>query len=117
MPKSYSSISLLLLLGFLASACTSLKVPDDPVLVEISPRKAFAVWTVTDKSQYVDDFNLLDGKTYWDLRPTLVLLPPKTWKDIKVFIIDSCKMLDTCQKDIAKWQKKIDSIDEQLNKK
>lgn len=94
------------LLALTLSGC--LTVPDVPVCAEINPDKAYCVYTLSDKEQYWDDETLLDGKTYWESKPSLILLPPQSWAKIKSYIIKSCKKYGGCDQGVIDWESKID---------
>ena len=104
-------ISLGLLLNILVSCATP---PDVPACVEITPSKAWCTNTISDKEFYIDDTNKYNSKTYWELRPAMVHLPPDSWAKLKAYIIKMCKQHNQCQGDIAKWERKITIIDKKL---
>lgn len=60
---------------------------------------------------------LPDGKeyTWWELKPLMLQMPYTTWKEIKKFIIDVCKVNDMCT-EVTHWQRAVDDIDEWMNK-
>jgi hypothetical protein len=83
------------------------------VCVEESPSQAFCTYTISDKDFYINDSQKIDGKTYWDIKPTMLRIPYKSWVEIKSFIIKTCKR-QNCDKDIASWNRKLESIDSKL---
>ena len=107
MQKKYLWISLGLWLSLLVSCA---QVPDIPVCTEINMQKGFCVWTISDKEQIVSDKDKLDDKTWWEIRPSMVLLPHTSWVEIKTYIIKNCKQHKDCNKDITKWERKLNAI-------
>lgn len=67
--------------------------------------------TVSGQEMIIDDTHLLDGKTWFDLKPTMVYVPSDSWAKIKAFIIKSCKNNNNC-KQISSWERSINAIDE-----
>lgn len=68
--------------------------------------RGWCTWTVSEKEQFVDDNNKLNGETWWEQRPAFVLVPPLSWVEIKTSFIKLCKKNGNCNKDIAKWERK-----------
>ena len=114
MPNKILWISFVALLS-LISSCAS--VPDVPVCTEISMQKGFCVYTLSDKEMIVDNENTLDGKTWWDMRTSMILVPVDSWAEIKSYIIKMCKKHGSCDKEVANWNKKVDSLDSKLGSK
>ena len=95
---------------FVTSLVSCANIPSVPVCTEINIAKGYCVWTTGDKEQYVDDKILLDGKTWWDMRPTMVQVPADSWAKIKAFIIKICKDNGQC-KQVSNWERAVGAID------
>lgn len=112
MRKKKSLIILGILLNFLTS-CAS--VPDEPVCFEIHPAKGYCVNTISAKEFPVDEENKYKGKTWWEMKPYMIYLPVSSWVEFKSYIIKRCKQ-HNCSKQIAKWKRTIEIIDERSKK-
>jgi hypothetical protein len=79
--------------------------------------------TISDKEFYIDDENPYDwgdgkGKqTWWEIRPTMVQVPARTWAKIKSYIIKTCKKYGNCDSAISGWERRAGRMDEQLGQK
>jgi hypothetical protein len=83
--------------------------------VELDISKAFCTTPISGKDQIIDDTHLLEGKTYWDIRPTMILIPPSSYAAIKSFILKQCKRNpDMCDKEIPAWDRATESVDKQI---
>ncbi len=106
---------------FLSSCAGS--PPDVPLCVEISPTRGWCTNTVSNKEFEINDknpYSFSEGQkpmTWWELRPTFVLVPAPSWAKIKAWIIKSCKGTKQCDKEIDSWERKIDSVDQKINEK
>ena len=92
-------------LNFLIS-CAS--VPAVPVCTEITPFKGWCTNTITDEEYYVDDEHKLFDMTWWELRPSMVMVPAQSWTQIKSSFIKLCKKNGNCNRDIDKWERKFE---------
>jgi hypothetical protein len=92
-------------------------VPKVPICAEIRPDKAYCINTITSQEFVWDDQNLFEDKTYWDARPTLLLLPASSWVEIKKFIIEVCKKTKKCDSQVSSWERTVDVIDQQIDLK
>ena len=97
--------------SFLIVGCAS--APDVPICVELTPAKSFCTNTISDKDFYISDTELFEGKTYWEIRPTMVLMPASSWAKIKAYIIKSCRQSKRC----SNYDHKIDQIDKMIGLK
>lgn len=88
---------LLLILSVSLLGCAD--VPNIPVCVELDVDRGYCVWITDDREQEVNNTNKLDGKTWWEMRPTMVLLPPDSWAKIKSFVIKKCEQTKKCNPD------------------
>jgi hypothetical protein len=90
-------------------------VPDVPVCVEINQVKGFCTNTISDHDYVIDEQHpvALNGekpKTWWQMRPFMVLVPTSSWKQFKEYIIEQCKRTN-CDQYIQSWDRKIQELD------
>lgn len=45
-----------------------------------------------------NDDNLVDGKTYFEARPTMIQIPPESVAELKAFFLKYCKQYKKCSK-------------------
>lgn len=107
---------LLLLLTFISS-CTSLKAIDKPVCVELNATKGYCTTIISGQDIIVDEDNKLDGKTWFELRPTMIQVPVETWAALKKYLIINCKRSGKCNANIDSWNRSMKSIDDEITKK
>lgn len=84
-----------------------------PVCVEASIDRGYCVYTISDTEFWVDEGNLFQGKTWWELRPTMVMVPASSWASLKSFILKTCKERGTCG-DVGSWETKLNRFDMHL---
>ena len=101
--------------NFLISCQTA--PPDIPICVEINMERGYCVNTISAKEYAVDDVNLLDGKSWWSARPSMLMLPATSWAKLKTYIIVQCKRTGACDKEITSWERTINSIDKAVETK
>lgn len=111
-----NSLIALVCFSILNSSC-ALNPPDVPVCVEITMEKAWCRKTISNTEFYIDEKFLYEGKTWWELRPAMVLVPAPSWAKIKAFSIKVCKKYGDCSKDIDNWERGAATIDEKLKEK
>lgn len=114
MLNSILSILLVLSSSYLIS-CAS--VPDKPVCVEINPSRGWCTNTISDKEFWIDEKNTFEGKTWWELRPYMVLMPASTWQANKAYMIKMCKKTKSCEKNISTWERKFSSVEDKIDSK
>ena len=90
--------------------------PDTPFCTEINPSTGFCVNTISSKEFIVDDENLFEGKTWWEIRPFMILMPIESWTKIKAFIIKICKRSNKCSSSITNWERTVKIIDKNVKK-
>ncbi len=95
----------------LISSCAT--VPDFQACVEIHPAKAWCTTAISGKETIYDDKTT---PSWWDLRPAMVLIPEKSYSELKSYIIKMCKKTK-CDEKIDSWSRTIDNIDTKLNEK
>lgn len=66
--------------------------------------KGLCTYTVSGKTIVVDDENLLDGLTWFDLRNKSLTVPPESWAKIKAFMVKQCRK-NKCNVDIDNWDR------------
>lgn len=89
---------------------------DEPVCVEFNLEKGGCVKIVSGDKFIVDETHLYEGKTWFEMRPYMIQMPPGTYKKFKAFIIKICKKYK-CDKDVASWDRALVNIDEQIKTK
>lgn len=114
MPRLFLLIVFALLLSSLINC--ALAPPDTPVCTELDMSRGWCTYTISGKEFFVDDENLFEGKTWWDMRPTMLQIPAQSWVEIKTFIIKTCKK-HKCSKEISSWERTVGTIDKQINLK
>jgi hypothetical protein len=111
------ALSLSLLISLLATSCAS--VPDVMICTEITMTKGFCTRTISDEEVIIDDahpYTFEEGgkpMTWWELRVFMVLAPIPSWKEIKAYIIKTCKR-DNCNAMVKSWDRKIQGLDSHL---
>lgn len=74
--------------------------------------RGYCVNWISGKSFEVDDTHTYEGKTWWDMRPAMILVPVSSYKRIKPWIIKACKKnKNMCDKEISTWERTVDIID------
>jgi hypothetical protein len=56
-------------------------------------------------------------RTWWELRPAMILMPAATWVKLKTWIIAECKKYGKCDKSITSWDRSIKIVDDALVEK
>lgn len=102
--KKLCWLSLTALSVLILSNCSTIQAPDVPVCKELDPQSAHCAWTISKKTQEVNDQNKYEDKTWWEHRPYVLSLFPSTWEKIKTTMTkicaqhqDSCKANDVDQ--------------------
>lgn len=109
----------MILLGLLSSLAISCQTapPDIPVCVELTMSRGYCVNTISSTEYEVNDFNKLDGKTWWEARPSMLMMPATSWAKLKTYIITQCKRTGSCDKEITSWERTINSVDKAVENK
>lgn len=100
--KSYNLLCLISLL--LVASCAS--IPDEPVCAEVSISKGICTYTVSKKEIVVDDNNLLNGETWFEVRRKALTVPAKSWASFRAYLIKMCKKY-SCTEDVSSWDREI----------
>lgn len=98
-----------LLFVLLTSCATS--PPDIPVCTELTLDRAYCVHTISGNEFVFDETHPVDGKTFWEARPTMLLMPYTSWVKLKTWIIQECKITGTCNSEISSWDRTLDRIE------
>lgn len=69
---------------------------------------------MSEREQFVDDKNLLDGQTWWELRAKTLRIPAKSWASIKGFIQKVCNKSKMCEDQVAGWDLTVKAIDQKM---
>jgi hypothetical protein len=85
--------------------------------VEINPSRAHCVYTISSQEFEVNETNRLDDKTWWEARPTMLMLPYQSWAKLKTYIITQCKRTGACDKEITSWERTINQVDKAVESK
>lgn len=105
-----------LLFALLISSC-AVTPPDVPLCTELAPNRGYCVNTISSVEYEVTDEKPLNGKTWWEMRPYMILMPIESWAEIKAFIIKICKKSKKCSgPNIANWERTVDAIDKKVKK-
>ena len=99
------------------SSCGTLKDIDRPVCVELNISKGYCTSIVSGKDQVVDDNNLLNGKTWFEQRNQMIMVPVETWAALKKYLLINCKRSPRCYSEMATWRKSIQTVDGKLVEK
>lgn len=87
--------------------------PDEPICTEVNPSKGFCVKIMSGEQFVISDSVPYKGKTWWEVRPSLVMMPVQTWAELKKWIIKICKNNSQCNQ-VAHWERSVNVIDERL---
>lgn len=104
------------LLLFLVS-CSTIQQIDKPVCVEVNMSKGYCTTIISGKDQIVDEVNLLYGKTWFEARVEMVLVPIETWAALKTYLITECKRTKRCGDKIQTWEKSLQNVELNFQKK
>lgn len=108
-----NSLKLLVSSLILSLSACAIKPPDIWVCAELYPDEGFCRKTISDTSIRVNEENKLDGKTWWDMKPTLLSIPPDSWTEIKTFVNKVCKKYPKeCGQEVPGWDRQVKNIDE-----
>lgn len=47
----------------------------------------------------------------------MIQMPASTWRELKKWIIKTCKNNDQCESSVSNWERTVNSIDEQVEAK
>jgi hypothetical protein len=106
---------LVLLPVLILISCSSIDSLDVPLCTRVSASKGFCTYLLSPRDQFVDDTHLLNGKTWFDLQPTMIYVPKESWAAIKKYIIKECKRTNRCDNAVESWDRTITVLDAQVN--
>ena len=66
--------------------------------------KGLCAYTVSGETFIVDDVNLFEGLTWWEMRNKTLVMPASSWAKIKAFMVKQCKK-NKCNVDIDSWDR------------
>ena len=116
----------LLALLFIITSCANLSSIDKPVCTEITPDRGYCVTIISGKGEYVDDVKKMktfdaNGKlvemTWFEMKPTMVLVPIQTYAALKKYLIMNCKKSKRCNDKIDSWDRSMEIIEVEIESK
>jgi len=116
LPKKILLIVFVISLSSLISSC-GITPPKVNLCTEISFSKGYCINTVKDIEFEVSDSKPWNGKTWWELRPTMIYMPAESWSEIKSFIIKICKRTGKCNQSVSNWERTVKTVDDKIIKK
>jgi hypothetical protein len=54
--------------------------------------------------------------TWWELRPTLLLVPSSSYAAMKAYIVKMCKK-QNCDSKVGAWERRVEKIDQRINER
>lgn len=105
---------LMVLMAGSMSGCQH-KPPDFNLCVEMSLARGECIKVMSGEKVHVDEDHKLHDKTWWQSRPTNLIIPFEDWMDIKKWIIDLCKQnqqQNMCDKNVSTWERSIQTVDQ-----
>ena len=98
------------------SGCASLKKLDKPWCIDETPAQGFCVYLISGKRIHINDTELFvdeDGvkKTWQDLQLGIIKIPLETFKAMKKYIIDECKVSKKCDVDVSSWDRNLQALE------
>lgn len=107
-------------------SCANLSLIDKPVCTEITPDRGYCVTIISGKKEYIDDFKKMktfDEKgnlvemTWFEMKPTMVLVPVQTYAALKKYLIMNCKKSKRCSENIDSWDRSMEIIEVEIESK
>lgn len=108
---------LLILFAITLSFSCAVRPPNEPVCFEINLDRGGCIKPITGETLEINEASPYQGKTWWEMRPSMIMLPPTTWKAIRSFIIKTCKKTGQCEKEISSWDRVVEDIDSEVNRR
>jgi hypothetical protein len=118
--KTQIHITLIILLSYVFAMMLcgcSTPIPDSSVCVEMDINRARCTTIMTGKNFTIDDMHLFGGKTYWEMRPQMILVPAQSWAEIKEFILKICNQSHMCSDNVGNWQTTVGTLQDELDSK
>jgi hypothetical protein len=69
--------------------------------------------TMSGKEFEINETNKYNGKTWWEMRPVMLMMPAQTWVELKAWIIKICHNNDNCSS-VGNWERTLDTVDENV---
>lgn len=113
-------ITLVILGGYLIALMLcgcSIAPPNVPVCIETNIDSAKCTTLISGENFVVDEKHLLEGKTYFQIRPQMILVPASSWVEIKKFVLDICHQTHQCDSAVGSWDTTLISISNDLDGK
>ena len=108
-----NSLMLLISLLILNLSSCAIKPPDIWVCAELYPDEGICRKSLSDVKIRVTETNKLDNKTWWEMKPSFLMLPPESWTEIKTFVNKVCKKYSKeCEGEVPGWDRQVKNIDE-----
>lgn len=106
-----------MILPLLSLSCAT-KPPDTLVCVELSMTRGECIRVMSGEKVSINEENKFNGKTWWEMRPTNIIMPLESYAEQKAFFIKTCKKnQNMCEKAVSTWKRSFEHIDKQLEKK
>lgn len=91
-------------------------MPDPLACTELNMSKGWCTRMIANEEFYVDDerpytFENGESKTWWELRPFMVMIPFPSFAELKAYLIKNCKA-QNCDKYIQSWERKVNKLDD-----
>ncbi|MFM6929953.1 MAG: hypothetical protein ACKOX6_15895 [Bdellovibrio sp.] len=109
-------LTIMVLLAASMGGCAT-KPPDFKMCVEMNLERGECMKVISGQKIRIDeDHKNPDTKqSWWEMRPTNLILPLESWLDIKKFIINLCHQnQNMCDKEVASWDRSLQNVDQDL---
>lgn len=116
MQKRLFGLLLVISSSSLLSSCAT-QAPNEPVCFEITMDRGGCIRPITGEEFEINEENKYQGKTWWEMRPAMIMLPPTTWEKIRGFIIKICKQSNQCQSEVSSWDRTVENIDKKVQER
>lgn len=79
--------------------------------------EGYCVKVISGQEYIINEENTINGKTWWEVRPAMILVPAESWAHIKAFIIKICNSTKQCTKEVGTWERSVQNVDSKLIQK
>jgi hypothetical protein len=76
--------------------------------------RGICIETISGRKFDITETEKFENQSWWSMRPSMIMMPATSWAKLKVWIIAQCKKTGACDKEIASWNRTIESVDETL---
>ena len=97
----------LCLMLFISLLVSCANLPDFVTCKELTPSSAKCIKVISEEKFDWNDDNLVNGKSYWEIRPTLLQIPADSYAELKAYLLKNCRRYQNCHE----LSKKIDALD------